>query len=540
MKPPSTLAPAAGRPDRPPGMILSASTGQVYRDWLLLFAGSLLLYGLTANRGMQWQDSGYFIFSIARGEIVNPLGLALTHPLHHALGRLFITLPFADPPYAVTLVSAFGAALAVANVYGAARALTQRRAVAFYVAASLAAAHTFWKLATVAEVYTLTAAVFAAECWVLILFLRQRRFGWFVAMWFMNGLGVANHLQAGLTTPVLLALSLYVWRQGTVSVRHLAVAALAWLIGSLPFTGLILGTALASGDAGQTLSEALFGGASGPGFRDQVLHAGNILRPVSLFLAFVMLNFPNLLIPAALRGIVRYPQIGVSPILARTLMAILIVHVVFVARYNVVDQYTFFLPVYVLLCLWASVGAAGLLARWSSRASRRISTVAWVTLIMTPCVYAMLPTVARSVGVLDRVARHKPYRDDYVYLLTPWSVVERSADHMARQAAALAGRDGMVVIEDRMALHAVRYYLEVKLGRAEAPCLRTPITVDTINARAREAYAAGRPVVWIPADIRRVPDAPIPLTRRGDLYLARPPRKETDSTERISRPSLSR
>ena len=59
---------------------------------------------------------------------------------------------------------------------------------------------------------------------------------------------------------------------------------------------------------------------------------------------------------------------------------------------------------------------------------RGVPTAAALALLMTPIWYAVVPSAARRFHVLDSVARNKPYRNDYQYVFTPWSVVERSAD----------------------------------------------------------------------------------------------------------------
>jgi hypothetical protein len=134
---------------------------------------------------------------------------------------------------------------------------------------------------------------------------------------------------------------------------------------------------------------------------------------------------------------------------------------------------------------------------------------------LTPCLYAVLPDVARHGKVLASVERHKPYRDDYVYLFTPWSIVERSAERMSRGAVALAGADGIVIVEDRMAEFAVRY----QALRADYDELQI---LNNLPAElAREALDAHRPVVLVPAN-REAPriQPPVGTWRQiGDLYL---------------------
>ena len=85
-----------------------------YGNWLAVLLISFTLYALTANRGIQWQDSGKHILRIATGQLENNLGLALCHPLHYWLGRLAVAPDLFEPCFAVTLVSSLAAAMAAA------------------------------------------------------------------------------------------------------------------------------------------------------------------------------------------------------------------------------------------------------------------------------------------------------------------------------------------------------------------------------------------------------------------------------------------
>ncbi len=78
----------------------------IRRDWLAVFGVFVILFAATANRGPQWQDSGWHIWRVVTHDISHPLGLALAHPLHHWLGRLAVWFNVVEPCFAVTLVSA--------------------------------------------------------------------------------------------------------------------------------------------------------------------------------------------------------------------------------------------------------------------------------------------------------------------------------------------------------------------------------------------------------------------------------------------------
>lgn len=487
--------------------------------WAMVFIPAMLLFAATANRGPQWQDSGDIILRTWRGELHNFLGLALVHPLHYWLGRAALRLTFLEPAFAITLVSSLGAALAVANVYGCVIQLTGRIRAALFAAGSLAVANTFWHLATLTEVYTLTAALLAAELWCLAAFARShsRRVLWMAFLF--NGLGVGNHLQAGLTTPVLAVLALHAVRRRWLTGAAAAVAGLVWLAGSLPYTSLVAREMMHSGEVLATLRSALVGSQYG----GNVLNTHLSWRLLGISIGFVLLNFPNLLLPAAVYGLWTSRQLRVPAVARHGLLAGLILHTGFVLRYNVEDQFTFFLPAYVFLCVFGGLGAAAML-NWPPRPRARAIAAAAILLALTPPAYVGVTAVARRTGFMADALRHKPYRDDYEYLLIPWSVAETSAAQLSRHALALAGDSGMILIEDRMARFAIEYqalrarrdrlHLVLLAGRREP---ERAVVADQVIAEA----AKGRPIVLVPRDVDQ-PYMVVPggrWERQGDLYV---------------------
>lgn len=488
-----------------------AESTSLWAGWLAVFAAAFALYALTANRGAQWQDSGAHILRVVVGEAVHPLGLALSHPLHHWLGRFVISWDVLEPCFAITLISALAAAVAVANTYGCVLTLTRCRSAALFAAGSLGLAHTFWQMATLAETYTLVAALLTGECWCVAAYASTRRRGFLWAALLLNGLGIANHLLAGLTTPVLVIVVVYAVWNNDARVKDAAIAFGVWLLGSLPYTGLVVSELLRTGDWSGTLHSALFGRM----FADEVLNTALSARMLLIGVGFIVLNFPNLLLPAAAYGVVRAGWPGVPLLARRALLAGIIVHAVFAFRYDIIDQHTFFLPMYVLLALFGGMGLAAVFRIPSMRLRRTVFVCAIVGVVLTPCLYAVVPAVARRFDVLGSVVRNKPYRDDYVYVFTPWSVVERSADKMSSQAVRLAGESGLILVEDSMAEFAVRYRA-LRAGR-----VGLTITRHAQTDKIQEAVDEARPVVLVPRTIDSPPiDVRAGSWRRiGDLYI---------------------
>ncbi len=482
--------------------------------WAIAFAASLLLYGLTANRGVQWADSTHFMYRIVHGDVTGTLGLALAHPLHHWLGRLAVAIAGPQPVYITWVSSVFGA-ITIANVYGCVAALVGRSGPAIFAAGSLAVASTFWRVSTITEVYTLSAALLAGTCWCLVLYVRDRRPNMLALGCLLNGFGGANDLQSGLTMLVLVALTLIELRARRLTLLQASFAALAYLVGVMPYGALVIGEWVRTGDFVATVRSALFGTM----WADAVLGGGLSRRVLLVDIAYPLLNFPNLLLPAAAFGLWQAKRFGVDARLWRTLGAILAIQAVFALRYDVVEQYNFFIPMYVLLVVFAGIGAAAFTALHPDL--RIVARLALVLLVATPGTYEIAKSIARSGDVLHDFARHKPYRDDYEYLMTPWTVVEDSAERMSRQALALLGEDGLVVFEDHMAHYCIAYQAMLE-GRGEPRAI--PDRDPRMDAMVREALIAGKHVVLVPWDRDHPRSAP-PLghwQREGDLYVLAP------------------
>lgn len=488
-------------------------------DWSIAFVLALVLYAATSNRGIQWQDSGIRILRVLTQDVVGSLGLALSHPLHYWLGRIAVLPGWDNPAWAITLLSSLFGAVTVANVFGLVRTLTGRWQAAAFATASLAVAHIFWQMATLAESYTLVAALLTAEIWCLVEFVRGRR--WCLpAMFLLNGLGLANHMLASLTTPVLMVVAIVAWRDGRVRVRDLSLAAALWLVGSLPYSVLVVAHWIHTGDLAGTLRSALFG----RGYADRVLNTSISPGMLARSTAFLVYDFPNLLLPAAAIGLVRAGRLGIPRQARLAILAATIIHAMFVVRYNIVDQQTFFLPLCVLLSVWGGIGAAWV-AAFSAAPVRRAATIAAIALLATtPVVYAVAPSVARYYQILDRYPQ-RPCRDNYVYFFVPWSVVETSAEQMSREAIDLARPDGLILYEDGMAQPALEYQrrvgAETTITVASFPRLESPAgrqrLLDLIAT-----VGPGKPVVFVPRDVRKIEFDILPGMKwapRGNLYV---------------------
>lgn len=404
---------------------------------------ALIVYVATCAPGVYWQDSGVHQYRILNGLAENPLGLALSHPLHFHICRTAIAVWPGEPAYAMNLVSALGGAAGVGLLAGVVFALTRMLTPALLAGGVLLVAHTYWQMSVVTETYTLAAALMAAEWCVLLQYARNRRPDWLVLLLGVNGLHIANHLLGALTFITYAALLLIALYRGRARLLHAAAAAVAWLLAALPYLMLIAGHYARTGDLPATLYSALFGsGASGRGYAAEVLNASLSWRLLANALLYWAYNFPAATILVALYGVWHLRAARLN-LFWRVIAVQTAVIFLFVMRYSIRDQITFYVPVCALTALWFGYGAGRALRVAARRERGAAAALAlWSCLVLPPLVYAAFPELARSRGWLAGQLRAIPYREPYAHFLTPWKQGDDSAAQFARAALRQAGPGG--------------------------------------------------------------------------------------------------
>lgn len=514
-----TMPPKADPFVKPHSLSRPSSTAAVWG--CALFAASAL-YATTANRGAQWQDSGVQQLRIVSGHIDNPGGLALIHPVQFWLGRVAIRTPGIVPAFAITLISSLAGAIAVANLAATISLLTRNNLVTVVCTTALALSHTFWQHATHTESYTIFAMFLTGEWLCLAAFARFDNVRFLLLAALLSGLGLATHMMAVLAVPANVAVLLWAIRTRKCSWRAVAGAVLLWLAGTTPYSGLVVLRIIQTGDAAHVIHSAIFGE-----YAYAVLNTHVSVRGIMLPFGYVAYNLPGLTVPLAIVGIYTAIKKRSAPTwFVRVLLADLLIFAVFVFRFSIVDQYTFFFPVYLLLAIFAGIGLTHVMAPRSRRFSQSVVALAAITAVWTPIVYPITASILRSRGVLKSMVGNKPYRDGYRSFFVPWGVGDNHADRVNEEVRALAGEDGLVFLPYIMIGVGVRYEQAVG-GYPDSITLRNTPNVESDAAAAewradlKAALKAGKPVVLVPKD-RDAPEDFIPgLTwkRRGDLYV---------------------
>lgn len=448
-----TIAPLTlpdGTRDVIPAVRQDSSTQPVIKHvWWLTFGGFTLLYLLTCQHGISWQDSGWFQWRVLTGDYVGPFGLAIAHPLYIVAGQLFTAIPIGSFAGRLNFFSGVGMAVALANLAVVCSLLTGRRWIGVATAAMLGVAHTAWWLATIAEVYTWSVAGLTAEIWLLVLLVRSPRWQWLAALACISGMGWSIHNFALLPLPVYAAVALLLVLRRQLPVWSLPLALGTYLLGSGLYLGLIIQTAVTTGDPLLAISSALFGHH----FTEEVLNTAMNWESFKINAALGSLNFVSFMGPLALIGMVCLRR-RIGTTLAAALGAIALIEIAFVIRYPVADQFTFLLPSLVMIAIAAAVGVAVLSDQ--SAGWRQVAVLACVSSIaLPPLIYAISPTLLATIEVDIQRVRELPFRNEARYWLVPWKFDEYSAELFARAALQQATPEG-IIIADNVTVNVLR------------------------------------------------------------------------------------
>lgn len=418
-----------------------------FRLYGLVFAASTLLYALTAQRGVAWQDSGIFQNRILEFDLTGWLGLALAHPVLILVGKLFSGIPFGPLAWRLNLVSAVFAAGATANVAVlAARVSKSRRWGPAFAAGALGLGHTFWWLATICESQVIEAFWLTLE-WNLVWTILTTGAVWpGLALAAVSGLGFATHNLALLAVPAYLALAGgMVWRRRW-PVWILPAGLGAWALGAMPMLVLVAQQAMAS-SVPEAVRSALFGrswqGAVVVGRANKVFMGA----------AYVVYQFPNLALPLAAGGLAwavkRYRAFG-------AVMAYMLgIYMLFAIRYDVPDQFMFFLPAYSAVAVLAGLAVGRLALN-----NRRLTVaVAAASVVVTPLLYVAATAAWRRWDLPLPGRKDLAYRDPVRYWLIPWKHDENSAGRFARAALQQAAATGPapLILTDHTVLPALQW-----------------------------------------------------------------------------------
>lgn len=392
---------------------MANSGSKLYWWYAGIFCCTALLYVISCAPGVLWQDSGLIQYRVWHNDIEGFLGLALSHPLFYILAIGVKYLPVGVFPYKVNLVSAIAAAVTVANVFLLMRLWLGKNFPAIVAAVTLALSHTFWYHASTIETYTLWSAIFITELLMLLQFSRNGRVVYLYWLGLLNGLAIAVHNLALIPLLCYVVLLIMLLVRKKIRLYNVAVIALLWIIGALPYEYLVVKNIIQSGQIGNTLASAAFGTR----WQGAVLNTSLSAKIIKENLLFILLNFPtpNLLLFFA--GIFALSALSLSRNFRNVLLGLIVLFFIFAFRYTVPDRFAFFLPFYCLVSICIGLGANLLQEKINCRI---LSSLILIFCFLPTGIYAAAPALAEKMQVNLGTRNNVPYRDDFKYFLQPW------------------------------------------------------------------------------------------------------------------------
>ncbi|MBX3395365.1 MAG: DUF2723 domain-containing protein [Phycisphaerae bacterium] len=477
------------------------------------FIAGAILYGLTCAPGLLWQDSAMFQHRVWFADHLGDSGLPLAHPLYIWLAKTFtLLIPFGDFAWRVNLFSAFVGAASLAVMMHLLINLTRSITVGVIGTIALAVSHTFWTHSVIAEVYNLYALGLLLELWFVQRFLVTNRACWLYSAIFVNGLSVSNHLLALLHAPAYVVLIVSALRSRELSPRQLVPAVVAFVIGSLPYTLLIMDDLATGRGALLVLKESLVG----PPDRSQRVLATtfSLARQIVRSVQYFVMNFPTPLLALAPIGFWNLWRRAGNRRFGVFATLIFVVDFVFAFRYLVPDQFVFFTPCYVITALAIASGSIALARGERLNRDDRAEVTAYSDVTFKPAIrfmltaFALMPVAIYVLApfALDRfkidigAKRDIPYRDTLRYFIQPWKNGETSATRFAEAAFAIAQPDGLIYA-DTTIKNVLVYYRDI-VGRYPGVTLTT-----------------GHDTIPLPPVIDRTPEAVEPFVLAGKAFV---------------------
>ncbi len=384
--------------------------------WAGGFAAALVLYAVTMLPDLAWQDMGEYQWAAARlpwqptveSPWCPPGRVVRAHPWFLMVAKvLSVGRPYSYA-WSANLASALGMALAAGNIALLVLLLTGRPAPSYVAAAAFTLGHTVWFFAVQAEVLGWTAAFLTAECLCAWAWTRSRRPAWWVLLFLLNGLALSNHLMAVFSMAVFGVWVIVATVRRQVPAWVLPVAACAWFVGGTLYWMSVYLEYTRTGSLAATWVSATVGRFGG-----EVANTRGLPRLVARSLAYVALDMPTPLILGVPVGFALAWRHASG--LGRALAALAVLFFLWAARYDVPDQYSFFVPFYALGSVFIGLSAAWAVARWG----RWFGPVLAACAALPVVVYLVLPTIADRAG-LRLSGRAIAYRDETAYFLQPW------------------------------------------------------------------------------------------------------------------------
>ncbi|MEJ7820054.1 MAG: DUF2723 domain-containing protein [Rubrobacteraceae bacterium] len=330
----------------------------VFALYVMTLAPTVLPYALP-----ELADVAMLQMQVCTLSIPHPTG----YPTYLMLSKLLTYLPFGDCGYGANLASAIYGAFAVLAVFAAGYLLSRRVLAASVGALAFGLGGTIWSQAVMAEVYTLNALLIGLIFAVLLRW-RERRDEpsgdrYLLLAAFLGGLTLTNHLTSGLILPAALVfVALVEWRK-LPRPMFLAKGVGLFVLGLTPYLYLPI-----RANTGAPMT------ANNPDNLERTLYVISGGDLTGSFFAFGLAELParisfylGYLFEDHNLPVLQLALLGLFVLISRDRPAAALLGIPFTGWFiyaienNIVDIELYFIPTYLVICIWSAAGLGALL-----------------------------------------------------------------------------------------------------------------------------------------------------------------------------------
>jgi hypothetical protein len=472
----------------------------------LVFLLTTSFYVLTLSPSLAWGDGVKLQTEAVTGEsfvlaemppeefspdpyIFSKVGVAAwDHPLYIMLGYVLVNaFPFIDSLRLVNLISAIFGAASVTLVFIIARRLTSSNAASCIAAFALAVSHTFWWHSSTPEVYTLFVFLLLVSYRLFDEFEQAQNHKFLIGGAFFLGLAASNHILAFLAIP---ALVIYFFLAG----KPLRFDSSGWKKSLFSAVGFLAGFSLYMIQFIRVSGSLSINETVGPALGSTFLTRLDFFSPVILgsslitYASFLAFQFGPLGIILGILGMRRvFANAEPSP---RKAFAFFLVFMLFGVVYRVTDQFAFFLTSYVFFAILMAIGASRLLTTLRTNPRFILTIILFLTLLLTPPLYRLVPQLARQNGIGDSLLGIPQIgtglRDGFAYYIDPNKRGDFNAYNFGRETMTSLAPNAVVIAEwyqDTDEYFILRYFQKVENLRPDVSLhgwsIEDPFTFDS-------------------------------------------------------------
>jgi len=437
----------------------SSIFGNIKVSYITVLLAAFVLYAASCAPGPLWQDSGMYQYRIWQNDIEGKLGLALSHPLYHIIGIFVKYIPIGEFGYRINLLSAIAGAFAVANLFLLLRFWLGENLPAIMAAVTLAISWTMWQFSSIAEVYTLYAALLSCELIMLFEYIKTGRISFLYLLAALNGLAIATHMWGVIAFFCYVLFLAFLLAKKQIRLKHLLIMSGLWVICASPYEYLIIKNIIESGDFRATMASALFGNR----WQGDVLNVSLSGRLIKENLIFMAYNFPTPNVIFFFAGLYGLKKLSPRGGFGNILLGLLVLFFIFAFRYTVPDRYAFFIPFYCLACILFGVGFHLLFSRPHHKI---LAFLVFILALLPIPTYIIAPVAAEKFQFKLPTKRKIAYRNDYIWFLRPWRTGSNGPEQFANEVYDSV-EENAVILADSTTVPPLLYSQQVKGKRGD-------------------------------------------------------------------------